>query len=503
MNGTKTVEWNTQQVAAILNNSPDAILLVTPELYICQANTAFYRLFACTQHDCLNRSLLDFIHREDAALVRLTAQVVLNRKAAHENIQETELRACRKDGSSIDIKLSIGYLQADQLMLTLHDITERKQAEKILREQRDFLQLVIDSVPDLITVNDRAGYFHMVNKPAAQIYGLTPAEMVGKTDAEVNPNPSEVDYFVQTDQAALDSGQVVFIPQQTILGRYYQTSKIPLKNPEGRPNRLLVVSFDITVHKQAEAALHQALQKEKELNELKSRFVSIASHEFRTPLTGIMMVTETLLAYRQRLSPEQIDQRLRKIRERVEYLTSIMEDVLQLARLEARRAEFNPVPLDLDELVRSILDEFQHHPEMKHQILYQHDSLPVVVELDKKLMRQIISNLVSNAIKYSGAQKPILFSLQQVGANILLQIQDQGIGIPPADLQRLFEPFHRGTNVGTVAGTGLGLTIIREAVELHGGTIAVESEVGVGTTVRVQLPIVNGKEIVNDENFGN
>src|SRR5262249_19080708 len=162
---------------------------------------------------------------------------------------------------------------------------------------------------------DRAGYFNMVNKPAAQIYGLTPEEMVGKTDAEVNPNSSEVDYFLQTDQEALDSGEVVLIPQQTILGRYYQTCKIPLKNPEGPTNRLLVVSFDITVHKQAEEALHQALQKEKELNELKSRFVSIASHEFRTPLTGIMMVTETLLAYRQRLSPEQIDQRLRKIRE--------------------------------------------------------------------------------------------------------------------------------------------------------------------------------------------
>lgn len=405
----------------------------------------------------------------------------------------------RKDGTELSILSSVTLLKDEAgkpfgMVAINHDITERKQAAEALHKQRDFLQLVINSVPDLITVKDAAGHFQMVNEPAAHIYGTTPAAMVGKTDADVNDNLAEVAFIHQKDQEALASGQLVFLAEQAVRGRYYQTSKIPLKSSTGQPNRLLVVSSDITARKQAEAALHQALQKEKELGELKSRFVSVASHEFRNPLTAILLATETLRAYHHKLSEDQIDERLGKIQAQGYYLRDIMEDVLQLTRLQARRTQLNPVWLDLDALCRSLLDEFQGQVNGTDRLLYTGDDALGKVYLDKKLMRQIITNLVSNALKYSAADTIVRVSLAKTGEVLVFQVQDQGIGIPAADLTYLFEPFHRAANVDAIAGTGLGLTITKEAVELHGGTITVESQSGVGTTFIVRIPLITSTE---------
>ncbi len=382
------------------------------------------------------------------------------------------------------------------------DITERKNAEEALREQHEFLQQVINSLPELITVKDRAGRYQLVNRREAEVHGSTPDAMLGKTNADFNPNQAEIDFFVQKDRETLETGQITFIPEETVMGRYYQTTKIPLKNKDGEFDRLLIVASDITERKNAEEALHQAFEKEKELGELKSRFVSMASHEFRTPLATILATTETLSAYRQKMTEAQIDARLGKIREQVDHLKDIMEDVLQLARLQARRVEFNAVKLDLDAMCRSVLDEFQSRPEMTHELLYSCDAALHEVYLDKKLMRQIISNLVSNAIKYSPDGKIIAVSLVHTGNALVLRVRDEGIGIPEADLAHLFEPFHRAANVGTISGTGLGLTIIKESVELHGGTLSVASQVGIGTTFTVNIPLTSEGAQANDQNPG-
>ncbi|HVO44048.1 MAG TPA: HAMP domain-containing sensor histidine kinase, partial [Aggregatilineales bacterium] len=181
--------------------------------------------------------------------------------------------------------------------------------------------------------------------------------------------------------------------------------------------------------------------------------------------------------------------------EQVGHLKDIMDDVLQLARMQARRAEFNPIELDLDAVCRSALDEFRSQPQIAQRLLYTCDMAPCEAKLDRKLMRQIIINLVSNAIKYSPDDKPISIALERTDAAILMIVRDQGIGIPAADLKHLFEPFHRAANVGTISGTGLGLTIAKESVEMHGGTISVESQVDVGTTFTVRIPVMPAEGI--------
>jgi PAS domain S-box-containing protein len=265
---------------------------------------------------------------------------------------------------------------------------------------------------------------------------------------------------------------------------------------------LVCIIQDITERKNAEEALRRALAQEKELGELKSRFVSMASHEFRTPLATILAAAETLSAYRQQMTDSQIDHRVHNIRQQVQHLKNIIEDVLQLARIQSGRLEFNPALTNLDGLCRSVIDEFESHPDVTHELVYRCDEKLRETKLDNRLMRQIINNLVSNAIKYSPGADAVFINLEHSNQALILSVRDQGIGIPEADLYHLFEPFHRAANVGTISGTGLGLSITKEAVELHGGTIEVESQVGVGTRFVVTIPISTNREDDHDENPG-
>lgn len=402
-----------------------------------------------------------------------------------------ELLAKRKDGTLFPVEIKLSHVEIATGLLIMSfvmDISERKAAERALREQRDFLQLVIDTIPDFIAVKDSRGRFQLVNRRTAEIYGLTPTALLGKREIDIHPDQCELDRFQAQDQQALSSGQPLFIPEDAFGNDYYQINVIPLKNQAGAFDHLLVVGSNITERKHAEQVLQQALQKEKELGELKSRFVSMASHEFRTPLTSIMVLTETLNNYRHKLTDEQITQRLLKIQDQIGHLKNIMDDVLQLARIQARRMEFNPTNIDLDEVCTSILEEFQSQPLAAKRLRYTYDrSIPPLL-LDKRLIRQIISNLLSNALKYSKGEQPVDLSLTYTDQGVVIQVRDEGIGIPPADRQHLFQPFHRATNVGTISGTGLGLSITKESVELHGGAITVESQVGLGTTFVVTLP---------------
>jgi signal transduction histidine kinase len=222
----------------------------------------------------------------------------------------------------------------------------------------------------------------------------------------------------------------------------------------------------------------------------------MASHEFRTPLATILATTETLSIYRNRLTEEQIERRFSNIRNQVSHLQAIMEDVLQLARIQAGRIDFKAAPLDLDVLCRVIIDELLSQYNRMHEVVYTSSpALPEVI-VDKKLMRNAISNILSNAMKYSAAGTTIVVNLAYTESTITestieLSVRDEGIGIPEADLKHLFEPFHRAENVGTISGTGLGLSITKESIELHGGTIRVESQVGVGTTFTLIVPLIS------------
>jgi hypothetical protein len=251
------------------------------------------------------------------------------------------------------------------------------------------------------------------------------------------------------------------------------------------------VTTDITAQKEAEDALRRALDRERELGQLKTQFVSTTSHEFRTPLATILTTTEMLMYYRDRYDAAQIDTRLEKIRTQVNHLKQIMDEVLQLARVQARRMEFKPALNDLCSLCEEIAEEFNSSSQYRERVHYQTLQPDVKMVYDPRMMRQIITNLISNALKYSPNGKAVDFTLEPDGEDICLIIQDYGMGIPAESVSHLFEPFYRAPNVENISGTGLGLPIVKESVEIHGGTISFTTEVNRGTRFMVRFPYKN------------
>jgi len=250
----------------------------------------------------------------------------------------------------------------------------------------------------------------------------------------------------------------------------------------------LSAMHDISARKQAEAQLRESNRKLLELIELKSRFVSFASHEFRTPLTTIMFTADILRAYRSKMDDAKIDTRLQQIISESEHMQGLIDEVLKLTRAQSAGYVLNAATLDLDAECSEIVDRFEQNPTLAHTLTYTSNVAPLYASVDAKLMKEAITNLISNALKYSSAGTTVGIDLTASDARIVLRVSDQGIGIPADDLPRLFEPFHRAGNVGQIEGTGLGLSITKNAVELHGGTITAASEVGRGTTFTITLP---------------
>ncbi len=230
-----------------------------------------------------------------------------------------------------------------------------------------------------------------------------------------------------------------------------------------------------------------------ELNALKSTFVSMTSHEFRTPLTTILTSQDLLRHYSDQLSPQERDETLDAIELAVRRMVTMLDQVLTIGRADANSLEFKPRPLDLAALCQRLREETLagltapgSDPGDRLTLTLELDGDTVVA--DEKLLRHILGNLLSNAIKYTPSAATALFRVMREANGVVFEVQDQGIGIPNEDLPGLFGNFHRAGNVGDIPGTGLGLTIVKRALESHGGTITVQSEVGIGTRFTVRIP---------------
>ena len=233
----------------------------------------------------------------------------------------------------------------------------------------------------------------------------------------------------------------------------------------------------------------KALAREKELGGLKSSFVSMVSHEFRTPLGVIMSSAEILEDYFDQLAPGDRKEHLDSIRKNTRRMSDLMEEVLVLSRFEAGKMDFTPAATNLRQFFQRVVDEVLSATNRHCPILLSMaDSIGDGIA-DERLLRHIFTNLLSNAVKYSSADTPVSLTIDREGREAICRVEDRGIGIPETDLPWLFSAFHRGRNVGGRPGTGLGLVIVKRCVELHGAKISVESKLGEGTRIQVRLPL--------------
>ncbi|NJO50718.1 MAG: histidine kinase [Leptolyngbyaceae cyanobacterium RM2_2_4] len=229
------------------------------------------------------------------------------------------------------------------------------------------------------------------------------------------------------------------------------------------------------------------LAQTKEISDLKQRLFSMVSHEFRTPLSTILLSTQLLSGSSEDWAEEKKRKNLSRIQSAAKTLAQLLNDILTLNRAEAGKLEFRPELLDLEPFCQQIVEEMQLSTG-RTQIEFTKYGYSTQVNLDSKLLHSILTNLLSNAAKYSPPDSIVLLSLIYNPGSVVFQVKDYGIGIPPEDQQRIYETFYRSKNVGDIAGTGLGLAVVKTCVDLHGGLVAVTSAIATGTTFTVTLP---------------
>jgi PAS domain S-box-containing protein len=249
------------------------------------------------------------------------------------------------------------------------------------------------------------------------------------------------------------------------------------------------IGRDITARKQAETEIRKSLAREKELRQLKSGFISLASHEFRNPLSSILLCVQNLMS-EANLAPVNRQFYLQSIQDAALNMSSLLEDVLILSKVESGKQKLKLEPLNLRNFCLQIIQELT--AIYADRIISFDYKVPVnPVYLDQKNLRHILSNLLSNALKYSttGNTVDFIVSYANTSAEIIIEVSDRGIGIPQESQKHIFESFYRASNVDNTPGTGLGLSIVKKAVELYQGSITIKSKINQGTRIKVKLPI--------------
>lgn len=405
-----------------------------------------------------------------------------------------------RDGHMVPIVLSGMLFRSangeEQLWGIAVDTTDRTRAERALREsERKFRTLFEDSSQGVMLHENEL--FSEVNPAAARIFGVSPEELVGRHPTDFAPE-FQPDGELSSSaarrhlQRCMENGTTRFEwTQLHSKGHEVMMEVVLTRIPDGRNDLLQAVVNDISERKRAETELKRALERERELNLLKSNFVSMVSHEFRTPLGIIQSSAEILDDYIERLDAAERRDQLQSIIKNSRRMAGLMEDVLLLGRLDAGRMQFIPGPLDLASLCRRLVDEVQSVTAARCPIEFFTASLPAEAQADERLLRHILLNLLNNAVKYSEEGEAVAFHATGTAGAVRFFIRDRGIGIPEDEVDGLFDAFQRGSNVGQRPGTGLGLVIVKQSVELHGGSIGLESKLGTGTTVRVSIPLSN------------
>lgn len=385
---------------------------------------------------------------------------------------------------------------------------EPTKSQTTLENESVFKALFDDTTIGIVAVNGK-GKIEMINKSGAKLFGYDQSELIGEkvNTLMIASTPGfEIHPYVQ----GFDAPDIRPIGSDLDLwAKRKDGSQLPIEISLGNyvmDGETLAVAFvcDISKRKeekqqkeayqeglkQAEARakeLKNAYKHEQELNNLKSVFVSLASHEFRTPLSTIMSSADLLAKYSDEQYLERKDKHIRRIKSSVKNLVNILDDFLSLERLEQGKIEPNLSSFSILEVIEDLVDSFE--PILKEgQSIRINSFQDGNIYSDKKLVKNILTNLISNASKYATENDPIDISCEIQNEQISVSVRDYGIGIPEEDREKLFGSFFRASNVGNIQGTGLGLNIIKRYTELLGGKITFDSRVGEGTTFCVELP---------------
>ena len=453
-----------------------------------------YNILGYKPEQVIGKTPFDLMTAQEAWRVGNLFSFITENQQPFKNVETTKIH---QDGHPVILERSAlpifngegkfcGYRGIDR------EITERKQAEGMLRQQA----LAFENIYDGIIITDNEGHIVDWNPSAERMFGYTKEEVLGKSTEFLHTPESAVitqEIIETVKHYGRWTGEIKFIGKNGTTG-VCETVFVPVYNDSSEQIAVIGVNHDITQRKQAEIEIWNALLKEKELNQLKSRFISMASHDFRTPLSAIMISSDLLKAYSHKLTEEKKLNHLNQIQASVRRMTLLLDDILWMGKATSGKIDFKPQKVNLEELCQEVLAEITIADCNKHQFIYKFQAETSLVEMDRKLIQQMLSNLLSNAVKYSPHGGDIKINIICQDGTAIFQVADQGIGIPSSEQARLFDGFQRASNVGNISGTGLGLAIVKNVVDLHRGSIQIDSKEAVGTAIIITLPIIYSKD---------
>jgi two-component system sensor kinase FixL len=379
------------------------------------------------------------------------------------------------------------------VLLLAYLFTGQRVAESDRMELEQRMSFLVQHIKDYaIFLIDPEGRVMSWNKGAEQIKGYTEAEILGK--------PISVFYTEEDNQRgepllnlrrALDDGRYESVGLRkrkdgTIF--YADVVFTPIYDDRGGLKGFIKITRDISDQKRSEEDMLGALKREKELNEMKSRFVTLASHEFKTPLSVILSSVSLIEKYPETEQQDKRFKHIQRIKSNVDNLRKILNDFLSLEKLEGGIVKNEPMRVDAAVILREAIQDLEPSLKEGQEIRLQGEGEARPVRVDAQLFRNVLNNLLSNAIKYSPEQSAIDCVLHYLPEALEIEIRDRGIGIPMEEQEQLFERFFRASNSIGIPGTGLGLSIVRKYLDLMGGGIRLVSSPGLGTTITVTLP---------------
>lgn len=493
------VRESERRYRGIVEGQIDLVCLYHPDTTVIFVNDSYCEYFGRTREQIIGRSFLDLTDEEERPRIAARLKEVLSNPAPKiEEYHLTDASGTTRWISWVDHGIVNDAGNVTMVQAIGRDITHMKRIEEQLEIERERYEQLFNENPLPMWVYDVETLQYLaLNDAAVKAYGYSREEFLGMRVVDIRPEEDAARLldFLRTKSPDDEKAELGTWRHRRKNGEMFEvevTGRDITFN--GRPARL-VMAVDITERRALEAermytqSLEIELQKEREVTLLKERFTSMVTHEFRTPLSVIVSTVDILKNYLHKLTKENIVRKLDIVTSEANRMTSLLDDVLTLSRATAGRLRTLPEPFDLVDVVQNLVENLRLTDQYQHvfDVVTPIDTAPIIS--DRRLLEQILINLLTNAVKYSPVGSTITAAIHSVDDHLTVEIADEGRGIPEEDQPRIFEAFHRADNAAGIEGTGLGLAIVKESIHVLGGNIRFRSRLGEGTTFIIDLPI--------------
>ncbi|MBO0323700.1 PAS domain-containing sensor histidine kinase [Muricauda sp. CAU 1633] len=488
----------------------EGILIVDDQQHIVASNAVANRMFGYPEGELSGKPLEILIPKKIKSQHKGDADGFIQKGRRRKMGQGLDLVGLQKDGGEFPLEISLNpfrLLQRRYIMAIIVDISERKKSEQTIDH---WFQVFNESLNEIYIFDAESLVFINVNRGAQLNLGYSMAELKQVSVLDIKTDLSEKNFKKLIAPLANKTREKVDF--ETI-HRRKDGSTYPVEvhlqlSSIGKKQVFLAIVLDITERKnytqhlenkveERTEQLREALKAEKQLNELKTKFLSLVSHEFKTPLTSILTSTSLLSKYTETEEQQKRDKHINTIKEKVKYLDSILTDFLSIERLDTGKVKYNITSFPLSKLINEVVYNSNTLLKEGQRIQYPKDIDGITVSFDEKIMALALSNLLHNAIKYSLEDTSIKIQVAENDKNLQIAIVDQGLGIPEEDQPFIFERYFRASNVLTNQGTGIGLNIVKQHMSNLGADINFRSKLGEGSTFTVTIPIKNSDDEKN------